>query len=120
MELKGWRHGEGRVNNMGNIRGALVPYVSLRDWFGMEGKAPLVEQAVMVQRETGLVGLVVDYVVGEKQTFVKTLGRVYRGIEGFSGATIMGDGTVCLMLDVSEVIKMVNERSSGARPSFET
>lgn len=45
-------------------------------------------------------GIVVDSVVGEHQTVIKTLGRVYRNVEGISGATILGDGDIALILDI--------------------
>jgi len=51
------------------------------------------------------VGFVVDNVVGEHQTVIKTLGRVYKDIEGISGATILGDGTVALILDIPKLVR---------------
>lgn len=49
-------------------------------------------------------GLVVDRVIGEVQTVVKPLGRTYRQQKFISGATVMGDGTVALVLDTNEII----------------
>ena len=46
-------------------------------------------------------GFVVDQVVGNYQTVIKPLGRMFRGVQGLSGATILGDGTVALILDVN-------------------
>jgi two-component system chemotaxis sensor kinase CheA len=45
--------------------------------------------------------------VGEHQTVIKTLGRVYKGVDGISGATILGDGTVALIMDIAKIIKCV-------------
>ena len=45
------------------------------------------------------IGFVVDFVVGEHQTVIKPLGRLYQDIKGVSGATILGDGSVALILD---------------------
>lgn len=93
---------EGR--HLTNVRGDLVPYVPLRDWFHVQGEPPTIEQAVITRTDGGRVGLVVDHVVGEHQTVVKTLGKVYQGLKGFSGATILGDGTVALILDVPHLV----------------
>ncbi len=90
-----------------NVRGELVPYIPLRLYFGMDGGAPELQQVVIVRAGEKRVGLVVDQVVGEHQTVIKSLGRIYRGVEGISGATILGDGTVALILDVSKLVDNV-------------
>jgi len=51
----------------------------------------------------------VDSVIGEHQTVIKTLGRVYKDIDGISGATILGDGTVALILDISRLYQIERE-----------
>jgi two-component system, chemotaxis family, sensor kinase CheA len=51
------------------------------------------------------VGLVVDQVIGEHQTVIKSLGRAYKSVEEVSGATILGDGRVALILDVPKLIR---------------
>jgi len=88
-----------------NLRGQIVPYVRLREQFSMSGAPPAIEQAVVVNDERGRVGIVVDSVVGELQTVIKPLGRFYRDIQGVSGATILGDGKVALILDVPKLIQ---------------
>jgi two-component system chemotaxis sensor kinase CheA len=49
------------------------------------------------------VGLVVDQVIGQHQSVIKSLGRVYRDVQGISGATILGDGSVALILDINHL-----------------
>ncbi len=85
------------------VRGHLVPYVRLREWFGLGGELPEMEQVVIVDLDGTRFGLVVDQVVGQHQTVIKTLGRVYRHVEGLSGATILGDGSVALILDPQKI-----------------
>ena len=67
------------------------------------------------------VGLVVDTVVGEHQTVLKSLGKYYHGVEGISGATILGDGTVALILDIPKLVRMVEQQEAqlarGGEPS---
>ncbi|GAB6125477.1 chemotaxis protein CheA [Humidesulfovibrio idahonensis] len=90
-----------------NLRGELVPYISLRRWFEVEGEAPEIEQIVITGVEGRRIGIVVDHVIGEHQTVIKSLGRVYRDVEGISGATIKGDGSLALILDVPRLVRSV-------------
>jgi len=90
-----------------NLRGELVPYISLRNWFDIEGDAPEIEQIVITGIEGRRIGIVVDHVIGEHQTVIKSLGRVYRDVEGISGATIKGDGSLALILDVPRLVRSV-------------
>ncbi len=95
--------GNGRC--MLNVRGEIVPYINLRSHFRLDGDPPPIEQVVITRAEQGRIGFVVDSVIGELQTVIKSLGRFYRDIEGISGATILGDGKVALILDVPKLIK---------------
>jgi two-component system chemotaxis sensor kinase CheA len=95
------------------VRDELIPYVRLRDWFAVDGEQKDIEQIVITNMNGNRVGFVVDFVVGEHQTVIKSLGKVYRNIEGISGASILGDGTVALIMDVPVIMKKVeNENSS--------
>lgn len=86
-----------------NYRDDLVPYISIRRVFGAPGEEPAIEQIVIVNSQESRIGFVVDQVVGDYQTVIKPLGRMFRGVEGISGATILGDGTVALILDVNRL-----------------
>ena len=87
------------------VRDTIVPYVPLRKMFGIAGDAPSIQQVVICKLEGRRVGLVVDWVIGEHQTVIKSLGRMYQQVEGMSGATILGDGSVALILDVPAILK---------------
>ncbi len=91
--------------NLAMIRGELVPYLRLRQRFRMGGTPPEIEQIVTTQFDGYRVGLVVDQVIGEHQTVIKSLGRAYRNVEDVSGATILGDGKVALILDLPKLIQ---------------
>ena len=81
------------------------------------GKAPSEVVNVVILTSAGrTVGLCVDELLGSADIVIKSLSDNFVSIRGLSGASIMGDGTVCLMLDISEVIKMAAERSSDERP----
>jgi two-component system chemotaxis sensor kinase CheA len=92
-----------------------VPYIKLRDWFSIDGKSPDIEQIVVTGVDGSRVGIVVDNVIGEHQTVIKSLGKVYRDVDGLSGATIKGDGTMALILDVPKLVGSVIEAKRGVR-----
>jgi two-component system chemotaxis sensor kinase CheA len=60
---------------------------------------------VVVEAEGGRVALLVDELLGQQQVVVKNLEANYRRVEGVSGATIMGDGRVALILDVGSIVR---------------
>ncbi len=96
---------EGR--RLADVRGDLIPYINLREWFSLENSQRDIEQIVITRRDDHRIGFLVDYVVGEHQTVIKSLGRAYRSTDGVSGATILGDGSVALILDIPRIIRMV-------------
>lgn len=91
--------------NLVPVRGELIPYIRLRDMFEIRGQPPEIEKIVIVYHEGQRVGLVVDRVLGSHQTVIQSLGRFYRNIEVASGATIMGDGRVALILDLAGLVR---------------
>ncbi len=96
--------------NMIRFRDKLVPYLNLRKIFMIEGTPPPIEQVVIVEADkNGRIGFGVDRVIGQHQTVIKRLGRIYKNVEGISGATIMGDGTVALILDVVQLVQSVED-----------
>ncbi len=88
-----------------NVREEMVPYINLRQRFGFHEAPPDMQQVVILKSEGLKVGFLVDQVIGGHQTVIKSLGRVYRDVQGVSGATILGDGTVALILDVSKLVQ---------------
>jgi two-component system chemotaxis sensor kinase CheA len=92
------------------LREQLVPYVRLREWFEQSGSLPGIEQVVVTTAQDKLLGLVVDEVIGQQQTVIKTLSRIYQNIEEVSGATILGDGSIALILDADKLEDLVSKR----------
>lgn len=93
-------------NNLITLDGEQIPFFSLRKEFDLPPSEEQLEQIVMVNFEDNYVGLVVDYVEGEYQAVLKPLGRHYKNNDIFSGATILGNGTVALVMDTNKIIKM--------------
>jgi two-component system chemotaxis sensor kinase CheA len=91
--------------NMISVRGHVVPFISLREQFAIEGELPAIEQIVITSVNDTRIGFAVDYVVGEHQTVIKSLGPMHRNVRGVSGATILGDGSVALILDIAELVQ---------------
>ncbi|RQD74016.1 chemotaxis protein CheA [Desulfonatronospira sp. MSAO_Bac3] len=92
-----------------DIRGQLMPCINVRNWYQAGTEAPEIEQAVIVQAGLRRFGLVVDSIVGQHQTVIKDLGRVFAGKKWLSGATIMGSGALALILDVPSMVKEVEQ-----------
>jgi two-component system chemotaxis sensor kinase CheA len=92
-----------------NIRGKLLPYLTLRELFDEPGAPDPHQKIVVVSSGEGRVGLVVDQVIGTNQTVIKQLSRLHSGIKIFSGGTILGDGAAALILDVMHVVAFGQE-----------
>ncbi len=88
-----------------DIRGDLVPYMRLREWFHVDGAIPPIEQVVVTRMGDERFGFSVDEVIGQYQTVIKRLGKFYEGVKGFAGATILGDGNVAMILDTAGLIE---------------
>ena len=95
-----------------NVRDQIVPYIPLRQEFESTTQCPDVEQVVITNLNGNRVGFVVDQVVGQHQSVIKTLGRMCKDVKGLSGATILGDGTVALILDINHLTKKVEMEAS--------
>jgi two-component system chemotaxis sensor kinase CheA len=93
-----------RGRNFLDIRGELVPFIRLREVFNTPGEAEAHQKVVIVASGEGRVGLVVDQIIGNNQTVIKQLSKLHASIKSFSGATILGDGTVALILDTAHLV----------------
>jgi two-component system chemotaxis sensor kinase CheA len=100
--------------HIANVRGELVPYIRLREHFCMRSNPPDIEQIMLVQSGEGRCGFVVDRVLGNCQTVIKSLGRFYRQVQVVSGATILGNGSVALILDPERIIQDVMRANAQA------
>jgi len=110
------RKDKGRADLI-NLRGQMVPYVSLRNGFDIPGRIPDIEQVVVCNTLGQRIGIVVDRVVGEHQTVIKSLGKVYQDVPGISGATIKGDGSMALILDVEALVGVQPQRPASRIPA---
>ena len=105
-------HAKGR--SFLDIRGSLVPYLRLREVFGIATPAEPHQKVVIVSSGDGRVGLVVDQIIGNNQTVIKQLTKLHAGVRSFSGATILGDGSVALILDTAFLVASGQSASGDA------
>lgn len=91
-----------------NVRGEFIPVLYLYRLFNIEGAVPDAHKALVVLVESGAqtVGLVVDELVGQQQVVIKSLEENTDPISGISGATILGDGKVSLILDTAALTSL--------------
>lgn len=94
--------------NFINLRGEVLPYLKLREEFECKGEPPPRQNIVVLQYANQKIGLVVDKLIGEFQTVIKPLGKVFEHVKGIGGFTILGSGNVALVLDVPRMMQLAN------------
>ncbi len=95
-------------NDVFSLRGQPLPYLRLAERFDISRKPGARECLVVVQCGDQRAGIVVDRFVGEIQAVIKPLGNLLSGMRGFSGSTILGDGSVALLLDIPALVNSAN------------
>jgi two-component system chemotaxis sensor kinase CheA len=87
-----------------------VPYINIRQEFGYENlKEDEKSQLIVVSDGDNEVGISVDYIVGEYQAVVKPIGKYYKNQDFISGATILGDGSIALVMDTHKIVELYTE-----------
>lgn len=102
-----------RLTRAFDVRGRLLPCLIMRNWYHLTSPKPEIEQVVVVQAGARKIGLVVDSIVGQLQTVIKGLGRVFAGMKGLSGATIMGSGSLALILDIPSLMQELEKHEKA-------
>jgi two-component system chemotaxis sensor kinase CheA len=96
-----------------NLRGQVLPFIRLRELFGITAPPPVKGENIVVLKYAGQkAGLVVDTLLGEFQTVIKPLGQMFNQVTCISGSTILGSGDVALILDVPQLVR----RSVSSQP----
>ena len=93
-----------------NLRGEVLPFVMLSDHFQVEGTNGRRENVVVVHCSGKKAGLVVDELMGEFQTVIKPLGKLFSKLQVISGSTILGNGEVALIVDVPSLVNRASSR----------
>jgi len=94
------------VERLIQVRGEYLPVVCLHECFGIEGACTDWQQGIVVilEADGAKAALFVDQLIGQHQVVIKSLEANYRRVAGISGATIMGDGRVALILDPAALV----------------
>ncbi len=97
--------GQGRVVN---VRGEYLPLIAVHEIFNIRPRSASFEEGILMIVETdhGRVAMFVDELLGQHQVVIKNIESNYRKVQGISAATIMGDGSVSMILDVSEMARL--------------
>lgn len=97
------------------FRGEYLPIVRLHQQFGCANARQNIEEGlvVVVEADGTQIGLFIDELVGQQQAVVKSLEANYRRVDGISGATILADGSVALIIDVAGLIRLQSRRKAA-------
>jgi len=87
-----------------SLRDSLVPFLRLRELFRTGTQPDPHQKVVVISTGSERVGLVVDQIIGDHQTVIKSMSKLHHDVATFSGATILGDGSVALILDVTHLV----------------
>ena len=94
-----------------NVRGDLVPFLRLREMMAVPGAPDPHQKTIIISTGETRVGLVADQIIGSHQTVIKSLSKLHSDVTIFSGATILGDGTAALILDVTQLVALAQAQS---------
>ncbi|MGX4773600.1 chemotaxis protein CheA [Bradyrhizobium guangdongense] len=99
-----------RGRNFLNVRGNLVPFLRLRELMSSSGTPDRHQKTIIISTGETHVGLVADQIIGNHQTVIKSLSKLHSDVTIFSGATILGDGTAALILDVAQLVTLAQSK----------
>ena len=95
------------------LRGRVLPVLSMRTLYGLETDEPERISVVVIKSGSHSYGVMVDVLLGQHQTVIKPLGRMFQSLRGMSGSSILGSGEVALILDVNSLGEFV----AGKQPA---
>jgi two-component system chemotaxis sensor kinase CheA len=96
---------DSEANQRLDVRGEAIPFLRLRDVFGLEGGRPERESVLLVRDGEQRLGLVVDRLVGAWQTVIRPLGKIFRQLEGVGGSTVLGTGEIAFIIDLPRLVQ---------------
>eukprot|EP01022_Parablepharisma_sp_SALTPOND_P011153 TRINITY_DN14631_c0_g5_i1.p1 TRINITY_DN14631_c0_g5~~TRINITY_DN14631_c0_g5_i1.p1 ORF type:complete len:812 (-),score=105.66 TRINITY_DN14631_c0_g5_i1:1656-4091(-) len=103
------------------LRNEVLPLVRLADMFGVDTVFESSEETyvVVVGLAENKLGVIVDFLIGQEEIVIKSLGYYLKGIEGIAGATIRGDGKVTLIVDVAAMMTLAKNVKTSVQESIE-
>ncbi|MEQ9366089.1 MAG: chemotaxis protein CheW [Leptospirales bacterium] len=109
-------------NRIMATRAGPLPVIRLKNFFRLEqpadgGSAGRRRESLVVVKQAGSrVGLLVDELVGEYQSVIKPLGAIFDGLRALSGATILGNGTIAIVVDVPALLQWCDDEAAPIQP----
>lgn len=97
------------------VHGKDVPCIDLRKFFKTPEPNSPKKELVTINSQDGLTGIIVDKILGSHQTVIKPLGKLYQNCTGISNSTILGDGSVALILDVYKLADLIISKEAGKK-----
>ncbi|MDH5179586.1 MAG: chemotaxis protein CheA [Gammaproteobacteria bacterium] len=113
IELNEDEQKEIAVQSYINLRGEVLPFLRLREFFKDNAREKHRENIVVVQFGNQKAGFVVDELLGEFQTVIKPMSKILQKLKGISGATILGSGDVAVILDVPTLVQRATHHASA-------
>jgi two-component system chemotaxis sensor kinase CheA len=111
------RSSTGAVDDWGRsvieLRGQVLPVVSLRALYALDSAEPVRSSVVVIRAGGVRFGVRVDQLLGQHQTVIKPLGRMFRSLRGMSGSSILGNGEVALIFDVASLGQLASTKTDG-------
>ena len=104
-----------RTEDFLDVRGGFVPFLRLRQLFDCAGEPGPGQNVVIVRAGEARVGIVVDRIIGTNQTVIKQMSKLHAGVRALSGATLLGNGSIALILDVGHLVGMSRQQGEAAQ-----
>lgn len=115
LELNLEEDSRSRGRSLIKLRDRLVPFIRLRELFATRTEPDTYQKIVVIATGAERVGLVVDQIIGNHQTVIKSMSSLHRDVAAFAGATILGDGGVALILDVAQLVALGQNQEERLR-----
>ena len=119
VELPQEDHESARKDGVLQLRNEPLPFIYLKDHFGLPGERGSRQSVVVVQHEASRAGLAVSELYGATQTVIKPLPAIFKEVSGVSGSAILGNGRVALILDVPALFRDLRVQEAQASQALQ-
>jgi len=100
-------------NSYINLRGKVLPILNIADYFHIQKNDMNRSNVIVIQYGEQKMGVIVDELLGELQTVIKPMGRLFKNLKYFSGSTILGSGEVALIMDIPVMLSMMESKQKS-------
>jgi len=111
---------QGRTRGLVELRGHVLPVLSLRNLYGLGASASDRSSVVVIQAGSQRYGVWVDQVLGQHQTVIKPLSQIFRSLRGMAGSSILGNGEIALIVDVNTLCQLAAQEGLAGPGRSET